>query len=273
MPLIIDDIEMIVRYKYEPHELLETPIVCFRGSEDNTHEPDTVRMWKNVTVDETSVFVVPGDHFFLHTRVAKDLVFSVIMERVRKFEGHAPTQLEESVPRETVSRPSSSDNVAIIIPSGMDSNNLCSMQEILDGLVERTLCAPSDSGISKLRHLWAVPKVIVASAAGLEMAITLSKEYASVSGEVPKIAVFECEVETEATVPEPDARPGTQDMIHFVSYTSKGPKNIRTMGNHLSVAIPCQPNEIFDLKKGSCVRIIVRALADFICFRSLRQPK
>merc|ERR1712072_36269 len=40
MPLIIDDIEMIVRYKYEPHELLETPIVCFRGS-DSTHEPDT----------------------------------------------------------------------------------------------------------------------------------------------------------------------------------------------------------------------------------------
>merc|ERR1712196_651161 len=104
------------------------------------------------------------------------------------------------------------------------------------------------------------------------MAITLSKEYASVSGEVPKIAVFECEVETEATVPEPDARPGTQDMIHFVSYTSKGPKNIRTMGNHLSVAVPCQPDEIVNLN-GNCMHIVLRALADFICFRSLRQPE
>ena len=159
-----------------------------------------------------------------------------------------------------------------MIPSGLDSNNVCSMQEIFDGLVARTFCAPSDSGISKLRHLRAVPNVIVASAAGLEMAITLSKEYASVFGEVPKIAVFECEVVTEVTVPEPDTRPGTQDMIHFVSYTSKGPKNIRTMGNHLSVAIPCQPNEIIDFK-GNCVRIVVRALAGFICSRSPRQPE
>ena len=55
MPLIIDDIEMIVRYRYEPHELLETPIVCFRGSEDNTHESDTVHMWKNVTVEDLSL--------------------------------------------------------------------------------------------------------------------------------------------------------------------------------------------------------------------------
>merc|ERR1711927_81309 len=98
------------------------------------------------------------------------------------------------------------------------------------------------------------------------MAITLSKEYASVFGEVPKIAVFECEVVTE------DTGPGTQDMIHFVSYTSKGPKNIRTMGNHLSVAIPCQPNEIIDFN-GNCVRIVVRALAGFICSRSPRQPE
>jgi surfactin synthase thioesterase subunit/acyl carrier protein len=272
MPLIIDDIEMIVRYKYEPHELLETPIVCFRGSDDSTHEPDTVRMWKNVTVDETSVFVVPGDHFFLHTKVAKDIVLSVIMEKVGKFGVNVPTQLGDRVPRETESPPSSSNNVAIIITSGMDSNNLCSMQEILNGFVERTFCAPSDSGISKLRHLRAVPNVIVASAAGLEMAITLSNEYASVFGEVPKIAVFECEVVTEVTVPEPDTRLGTQDMIHFVSYTSKGPKKIRTMGNHLSVAIPCQPNEIIDFK-GNCVRIVVRALAGFICSRSPRQPE
>merc|ERR1712072_978823 len=139
-------------------------------------------------------------------------------------------------------------------------------------LCGENICAPSDSGISKLRHLRAVPNVIVASAAGLEMAITLSKEYASVFGEVPKIAVFECEVVTEVTVPETDTRPGTQDMIHFVSYTSKGPKNIRTMGNHLSVAIPCQPNEIINFK-GNCVRIVVRALAGFICSRSPRQPE
>merc|ERR1712224_693373 len=146
----IDDIEMIVRYRYEPHELLETPIVCFRGSEDNTHEPDTVHMWKNVTVEDTSVFVVPGDHFFLHNKVAKDLIFSIIMEYVEKATTgrHVQTHSGERVARNTFSRPSSSDNVAIMIPSGLDSNNICSMQEIFDGLVARTFCAPSDCGMS-----------------------------------------------------------------------------------------------------------------------------
>jgi len=274
MPLIIDDIEMIVRYRYEPHELLETPIVCFRGSEDNTHESDTVHMWKNVTVEDTSVFVVPGDHFFLHNKVAKDLIFSIIMEYVEKATTgrHVQTHSGERVARNTFSRPSSSDNVAIMIPSGLDSNNMCSMQEIFDGLVARTFCAPSDCGMSKLRQVWAVPNVIVASAAGLETAIALSKEYASVFGEVPKVAVFDFAVGTEAAVPEHDGSLGTQDMIHFFSYTSKGPKNIRTMGNHLSVAVPCQPDEIVNLN-GNCMHIVLRALADFICFRSLRQPE
>ena len=146
------------------------------------------------------------------------------------------------------------------------------MQEIFDGLVARTFCAPSDCGMSKLRQVWAVPNVIVASAAGLETAIALSKEYASVFGEVPKVAVFDFAVGTEAAVPEHDGSLGTQDMIHFFSYTSKGPKNIRTMGNHLSVAVPCQPDEIVNLN-GNCMHIVLRALADFICFRSLRQPE
>merc|ERR1712124_238522 len=98
MPLIIDDIEMIVRYRYEPHELLETPIVCFRGSED------------------TTVFVVPGDHFFLHNKVAKDLIFSIIMEYVEKattgrhVQTRGPTRPAHSGERvagNTFSRPSS----------------------------------------------------------------------------------------------------------------------------------------------------------------------
>merc|ERR1712224_234481 len=109
------------------------------------------------------------------------------------------------------------------------------------------------------------PNVIVASAAGLETAIALSKEHG-------KVAVFDFAVGTEAAVPEHDGSLGTRDMIHFFSYTSKGPKNIRTMGNHLSVAVPCQPDEIVNLN-GNCMHIVLRALADFICFRSLRQPE
>merc|ERR1711861_66406 len=175
----IDDIEMIVRYSYRPYELLETPIVCFRGSEDTTHEPETVRMWKNVTMEDTKTFIVPGDHFFLHQKAAKDTILSTIISDIvsKRSISSSATSGEEFVASEFIARPTLHDIVAVVIPSGMNSDSMCSIQEILDGFAARAYIVESGAGTSRLDSLPIAPQLIVTSIAGVEDAILLSDDY------------------------------------------------------------------------------------------------
>jgi surfactin synthase thioesterase subunit len=267
MPLIIDDIEMIVRYSYKPYELLETPIVCFRGSLDTTHEPETVRMWKNVTMEDTKTFIVPGDHFFLHQKAAKDMILSTIISDIadKRSNSSRATSGEEFVASEFIARPTVHDIVAVVIPSGMNSDSMCSIQEILDGFAARAYIVESGAGTSTLNSLSFAPQLIVTSIAGVQDAILLSDHYNATQIGHTTIAVFDCE--TVADVSGMDRELLSQDIIHFVSYSERS-SIIRTTGTYLSVSLPCSRKEILDLRD-DWKNIFISALSGFISnFRS-----
>ena len=262
MPLIIDDIEMIVRYNYRPYELLETPIVCFRGSEDTTHEPETVRMWKNVTMEDTKTFIVPGDHFFLHQKAAKDTILSTIISDIvsKRLISSSATSGEEFVASEFIARPTLHDIVAVVIPSGMNSDSMCSIQEILDGFAARAYVVESGAGTSRLDSLSIAPQLIVTSIAGVEDAMLLSDDYNATQIGHTMMAVFDCEPVADASGIHREFL--SQNIIHFVSYSERS-SIIRTTGTYLCVSLPCSRKEILDLRD-DWKHIVTRALSDFI---------
>ncbi|HEY2947223.1 MAG TPA: thioesterase domain-containing protein [Micromonosporaceae bacterium] len=70
LPTLRADFGWIDGYRYEGEAPLPMPIVGFAGDADPAAPPDTMAGWCRHTVSGFRLCVMPGDHFFLHTRAA-----------------------------------------------------------------------------------------------------------------------------------------------------------------------------------------------------------
>jgi surfactin synthase thioesterase subunit len=67
MPLLRADFEVHDTYKYLPGPRLDCPITAFGGLEDGNAQREDIEGWRDHTSGSFSFWMLPGDHFFLHT--------------------------------------------------------------------------------------------------------------------------------------------------------------------------------------------------------------
>jgi medium-chain acyl-[acyl-carrier-protein] hydrolase len=67
MPVLRADFELIETYTYMPKRPLDCPITVFGGMLDTEVGLEKLEPWREHTIAKFSLFMLPGDHFFLHT--------------------------------------------------------------------------------------------------------------------------------------------------------------------------------------------------------------
>jgi len=67
LPVIRADFEMVQTYSYTPGDRLPCPITAFGGLQDEGIHPDQIQAWREHTVREFTISMVPGDHFFINS--------------------------------------------------------------------------------------------------------------------------------------------------------------------------------------------------------------
>jgi surfactin synthase thioesterase subunit len=80
IPILRADCEMDETYVYEPAPPLDCSITAFGGSRDIRVSRKELEAWSEHTARRFKMYIVPGDHFFLHG--GKDRVLSVISEQL-----------------------------------------------------------------------------------------------------------------------------------------------------------------------------------------------
>jgi medium-chain acyl-[acyl-carrier-protein] hydrolase len=76
LPYLRADLEVYDTYEYEPGEPLDCPIAAFGGRTDRVVSRADLEAWEEQSTAETSVRMLPGDHFFIH-RAESVLVHAV----------------------------------------------------------------------------------------------------------------------------------------------------------------------------------------------------
>ncbi|HEY3009731.1 MAG TPA: thioesterase domain-containing protein [Micromonosporaceae bacterium] len=71
LPTLRADFAWIDSYRYRAEPPLPMPIVGFAGGADAAAPPDTMAGWRRHTVAGFRLRVLPGDHFFVHSRAAE----------------------------------------------------------------------------------------------------------------------------------------------------------------------------------------------------------
>lgn len=66
-PILRADFALSETYVYRPRPPLDCPITVIGGSDDPQVHPDDLHGWFDQTRDEFSLFMLPGDHFFIHS--------------------------------------------------------------------------------------------------------------------------------------------------------------------------------------------------------------
>ncbi|NDJ19433.1 thioesterase II family protein [Myxacorys almedinensis] len=67
-PTIRADFQLCGTYSYVNQPPLSCPISVFGGTEDTEEPPDLLDRWRLHTSSSFSIWMLPGDHFFLHTQ-------------------------------------------------------------------------------------------------------------------------------------------------------------------------------------------------------------
>jgi medium-chain acyl-[acyl-carrier-protein] hydrolase len=70
LPTLRADFEALETYLYIPEKPLDCPITVFGGLQDLQLTPDRLEAWRAHTYDSFNIYMLPGDHFFLHTSQA-----------------------------------------------------------------------------------------------------------------------------------------------------------------------------------------------------------
>ena len=70
LPLLRCDFELSETYRRERAEPLDCPITALGGLEDAEVDPEAIDAWREVSRCPVDVRMLPGDHFFVHSRRA-----------------------------------------------------------------------------------------------------------------------------------------------------------------------------------------------------------
>jgi medium-chain acyl-[acyl-carrier-protein] hydrolase len=67
LPCLRADFELYETYEYQAEEPLPVPLTIFGGWQDKEVTPDQIEMWREHTLDKSTIHMFLGDHFFLHS--------------------------------------------------------------------------------------------------------------------------------------------------------------------------------------------------------------
>lgn len=85
LPILRADFAICETYQYTNEPPLTSPIFAFGGTEDEEAGPEQLEGWRAQTVDNFSLQMVPGDHFFLHT--AQTRLLAIMSPRLTELVG------------------------------------------------------------------------------------------------------------------------------------------------------------------------------------------
>ncbi|NIA31394.1 MAG: alpha/beta fold hydrolase [Actinobacteria bacterium] len=74
-PVMRADFKVCETYQFRPQPPLDIPITAFGGTDDKDVTESTLRSWEEHTLSEFKLRMLPGDHFFIHTRQAELLQY------------------------------------------------------------------------------------------------------------------------------------------------------------------------------------------------------
>jgi medium-chain acyl-[acyl-carrier-protein] hydrolase len=78
LPLLRADFSVVETYVYRPGEPLGCPITAFGGLRDAEVSPEQLEAWREQTVGEFSLRMLPGGHFFLNDTQAQPLLLGAL---------------------------------------------------------------------------------------------------------------------------------------------------------------------------------------------------
>ena len=76
LPLLRADFEVCQTYRYADEPPLQCAITAFGGLEDEFADHEKLETWRAQTTNSFSLFMLPGDHFFIKT--AKDEILRIL---------------------------------------------------------------------------------------------------------------------------------------------------------------------------------------------------
>lgn len=71
LPTLRADFSLYESYSYKQRALLECPLTVFGGINDQAINLQQLDAWRDETQNDFSIYQLPGDHFFLHTKEAE----------------------------------------------------------------------------------------------------------------------------------------------------------------------------------------------------------
>ena len=77
LPILRADFAVLETYLYTNESPLECPITVFGGWQDREVSCDELEAWREQTSTIFSLYMLPGDHFFIHS--AQKLLFQRIL--------------------------------------------------------------------------------------------------------------------------------------------------------------------------------------------------
>jgi medium-chain acyl-[acyl-carrier-protein] hydrolase len=86
IPTLRADVELMETYRYTPEPPLECAVTAFAGAKDNMVSRDMVDGWRDQTNKRFQLYLIPGNHFFLHA-AQKKLLDVIAAESQADLEG------------------------------------------------------------------------------------------------------------------------------------------------------------------------------------------
>ena len=86
LPSLRADFEICETYHYTPEPKFDFPVTVLAGLEDKECPLPEMEAWKELTDNEYSVHLFPGDHFFLHPCMS--MVMKIIARKMQSFHGN-----------------------------------------------------------------------------------------------------------------------------------------------------------------------------------------
>lgn len=76
LPTLRADFEVVQTYEYVSEPPFQFPITAFGGLDDDEYSGAQLDAWRDQTTSDFRLYMLPGDHFFLHTE--RDSILKVI---------------------------------------------------------------------------------------------------------------------------------------------------------------------------------------------------
>jgi medium-chain acyl-[acyl-carrier-protein] hydrolase len=83
LPLLRADFQIAQTYEYIADAPFRCPIIAYCGLQDHETGSDKLSAWKEQTVSEFSLHMLPGDHFFI--RSSQDELLRLLAHKLREF--------------------------------------------------------------------------------------------------------------------------------------------------------------------------------------------